>query len=131
MRSHLCLSSVIQRVNSSPRATGTRACCQRMCPTSSGMGKRFQKRSPELPRSVEVEVTMMPGVHATFGWVPKKPVSPHAYLILAFMDTRAQTCSAGPEIKKLLRYPDGYLVSTTHRIQGITRYTSRVSYFYV
>lgn len=83
-------------------------------------GDRFQRSSPELPPSMAAEITMMPGIHATFGRIPKKPVSPRAHPVLAFADTGAQTCSAGPEIQKLLGYPDGYLVSTTHRIRSIT-----------
>ena len=82
--------------------------------------ERFQKSSPELLPSVAAEITMMPGIHAIFGRVPRKPVSQRAHPVLAFADTGTQTCSVGTEIQKLLGYPDGYLVSTNHRIQGIT-----------
>lgn len=89
-------------------------------------GKKFRWSSPEPPPLVEVEITMMPGTYAIFGHPPRKPITPRAHPILAFADTRAQTCSAGPEIQKLLGYPDGYLVSTTHRIRGITNDRLRV-----
>ena len=80
----------------------------------------FQRSSPELPPSVAAEITTMPRIHVTFGRILKKPVSPCANPVLAFSDTGAQTCSAGTEIQKLLGYPNGFLVSTTHRIRGIT-----------
>ena len=69
---------------------------------------------------------MMPGIHATFGRVPKKPVILRAHPVLTFADTGAQTCPAGPEIQKLLGYADGYLVSTTHWIRGITNDRQRI-----
>ena len=67
-----------------------------------------------------VEITMMLRIHATFGRVPKKPMSPRAHPVFAIADTGTQIYSAGPEIKKFLGYSDGYLVSTSHRIRGIT-----------
>lgn len=45
-------------------------------------GKQFQVCTPQLPPSIIVEITMMPKSHATFGWVPKKPVNvlPHSII---------------------------------------------------
>ena len=83
-------------------------------------GGLFQISPPEPPPSVRVEIAMLPGTHAAFGRVPKDPVSLRSHHVLAFADTGAQTCSSGPDIQKLLGYTDGYLVSTTHRIRGIT-----------
>ena len=69
---------------------------------------------------------MMPVIHVTFEREPKKPVSPCAHPVLAFADTGIQICSAGPEIQKLLGYPDGYLESTTHQIRSITNDRLRI-----
>ena len=89
-------------------------------------GERFQRSSPELPPLSGIRDNHMPEIHATFGRIPKKPVSPRVHPVLAFADTGAQTCSDGPEIQKLLGYPDGDLVSTTHRIQVLTNDRLRI-----
>ena len=78
-------------------------------------GKQFQRRSPEPPPSVTMEITMMPRTHATFNCMPTNTVS----YILTFVDTRAQICLNRPEIQRVLGYPDGYLMQTTHQIHGI------------
>ena len=75
-------------------------------PHSEWNGERFQRSSPELLSLAAAVITMMSGIHATFGHVPKKAVSPRAHPILAFADTGSQTCSARPEIQKLFGYPD-------------------------
>ena len=83
-------------------------------------GKQFQRNPPEPPPVVTVEITMLPRTHAAYGHAPKDAISDSSHHILAFADTGAQTCSSGPEIQRLLGYPDGYLVPTNHRIRGIT-----------
>ena len=83
-------------------------------------GEQFQRSSPEPPLSVTMEIAMMTGTHAAFSCIPTNTVSHKSHHIPAFADTGAQTCSSGPEIQRLLGYPDGYLMPTIHRIRGIT-----------
>ena len=82
-------------------------------------GEQFQRSSLEPLPSVIVEIAMMPRTHTAFGCIPTNTVSHQSHHILVFADTGAQTCSSRPEIQKLLRYPDGCLMPTTHRIHGI------------
>ena len=82
--------------------------------------EQFQRSSPEPSPSVTVKITMIPRTHVAFDCIPMNTVSHQSHHILAFADTRAQTCSSGPEIQRLLGYSDRYLVPTTHQICGIT-----------
>ena len=52
--------------------------------------------------------------------IPTNTVSHQSHHIVAFADTGAQSCSSGPETQTLLRYPDEYLMLTTHRVRCIT-----------
>ena len=69
---------------------------------------------------------MLPSTHAAYGRTIRGPINQESHHILAFADARTQTFLSGPEIQRLLGYPDGYLLSTNHQIRGITDNRLRV-----
>ena len=83
-------------------------------------GKQFQASSPAPSPSITVQVSIIPGAHSKFGRRLRNPTDQRSHRIIALADSGAQTCSCGPEVQRMLKCPDGYLIPTTHRIRGIT-----------
>ena len=84
-------------------------------------GDKFQRGFLDTQPFLTITVVPMPEAHKEFGHLPIKANSFWTHCVTAIADTRAQTCSCGPEEQKALGYPDEYLIPSTNQIQGITK----------
>ena len=79
----------------------------------------FKKMPPKPLPYIHIKAETMPEIAASLSTMPKLLKRPHAK-ILAFADSGCQTCTAGTELLRILRYPKEALIPTTHKISGIT-----------
>ena len=78
----------------------------------------FERKRPNPPPRIKVEVAMMSEVHHRFGIKCDMRYNPK--FTSAVADTGCQTTTAGIDMLKLLNIPKRFLIPTSHRILGIT-----------
>ena len=79
----------------------------------------FKPRSPKPLPCLSIKVETMPDVTCSMSEISNPPKRAHTK-IQAFADSGCQTCTAGTDLLKSLRYPQAALIPTSHKISGIT-----------